>query len=201
MRPGDFSPGNQITVRERLSEAARASMRPGDFSPGNSQASDNFWSFARASMRPGDFSPGNPCRDDHGRVERRGFNEAGGFLPRKPRPHGCAHLRPALARASMRPGDFSPGNRQRQHRGVEQQAGASMRPGDFSPGNSRSPTSAACHHAGFNEAGGFLPRKPRGAPGDHSRNRAQASMRPGDFSPGNPRAPGRAAASCTWRLQ
>ena len=40
-----------------------------------------------ASMRPGDFSPGNK-QVDRQRAELRlqtGFNEAGGFLPRKPR--------------------------------------------------------------------------------------------------------------------
>ena len=66
---------------------------------------------APASMRPGDFSPGNrPPRLTPPRRERAGgFNEAGGFLPRKPSRTTAAKTR--HERASMRPGDFSPGNR------------------------------------------------------------------------------------------
>ena len=60
-----------------------------------------------------------------------------------------------------------------------------MRPGDFSPGNlpagSRSPTPVPRR---FNEAGGFLPRKPV-SPCPIPPGRMLASMRPGDFSPGN----------------
>ena len=65
--------------------------------------------------------------------------------------------------ASMRPGDFSPGNRQvsgAQAPAAARRAGASMRPGDFSPGNQRLRV--------------LVHRTPE-----------QASMRPGDFSPGN----------------
>ena len=88
MRPGDFSPGN-------LHELARlvivvgdvASMRPGDFSPGNNvRVSQTPIDKAMASMRPGDFSPGNcsPRTTPSGGSPTPCFNEAGGFLPRKP---------------------------------------------------------------------------------------------------------------------
>ena len=40
---------------------------------------------------------------------RAGFNEAGGFLPRRTRA-GCRTFGPAIP-ASMRPEDFSPGGR------------------------------------------------------------------------------------------
>ena len=60
-------------------------------------------------MRPEDFSPGNPtvlCDTEKKAVES--FNEAGGFLPRKPAtPHRGDDQ---YQRASMRPEDFSPGN-------------------------------------------------------------------------------------------
>ena len=61
-----------------------------------------------------------------------------------------------------------------------------MRPEDFSPGNAAGAAGARLRSAaGFNEAGGFLPRKPAG---DHPRRppHERASMRPEDFSPGNP---------------
>ena len=89
------------------------------------------------------------------------FNEAGGFLPRK-----RAQVRLLLGRrrrASMRPGDFSPGNFADSDR-VPKCLDASMRPGDFSPGNA-----ATRPVLPF-----FL---------------ATASMRPGDFSPGNSARP------------
>ena len=61
-------------------------MRPEDFSPGN-HGNAKRWRYVRreASMRPEDFSPGNrPARPrSRGRGGAR-FNEAGGFLPRKP---------------------------------------------------------------------------------------------------------------------
>ena len=41
------------------------------------------------------------------------FNEAGGFLPRKPVPAADMHTENM---ASMRPGDFSPGNKGREER-------------------------------------------------------------------------------------
>ena len=60
-----------------------------------------------------------------------------------------------------------------------------MRPGDFSPGNPDQKTGAAERiNLCFNEAGGFLPRKPGGRRAD-GRLADDASMRPGDFSPGN----------------
>ena len=73
-----------------------------------------------------------------------------------------------------------------------------MRPGDFSPGNIAGKYSAAARGAqfpgGFNEAGGFLPRKQR------ADRRLEgvldlASMRPGDFSPGN------WTSTCTRRVE
>ena len=64
--------------------------------------------------------------------------------------------------ASMRPGDFSPGNLSGVGAGAGVRVEASMRPGDFSPGN-----------------------EPPAAGTDRGR---LASMRPGDFSPGNMQA-------------
>ena len=87
-----------------------------------------------------------------------GFNEAGGFLPRKPG---------------------------RREVGRGGQAAASMRPEDFSPGNQRHDRRAdRAADARFNEAGGFLPRK-RGGSGAAAEAEILASMRPEDFSPGN----------------
>ena len=62
-----------------------------------------------------------------------GFNEAGGFLPRKPE-WSAIHLRHACA--SMRPEDFSPGNLAIGVDAPRRLILASMRPEDFSPGNS-----------------------------------------------------------------
>ena len=61
-----------------------------------------------------------------------------------------------------------------------------MRPGDFSPGNGRLvlPRLPSTRE-GFNEAGGFLPRKLVHGPPKRIEH-VYASMRPGDFSPGNP---------------
>ena len=84
-------------------------------------------------MRPEDFSPGNGARD-HTAVERiPGFNEAGGFLPRK--------LERTLARRDGRRERFNEagGFLPRKPEVVEGAVGgvhaASMRPEDFSPGN------------------------------------------------------------------
>ena len=160
-------------------------MRPGDFSPGNEDVKKkNTLTAASASMRPGDFSPGNRERDGGRRAlsQRTGFNEAGGFLPRKPAERTRQdHVGVC---ASMRPGDFSPGNLRRRISCARSYRSASMRPGDFSPGNSLPvgrPRPTTC----FNEAGGFLPRKPRRSCTRPSSYDSRASMRPGDFSPGN----------------
>ena len=59
----------------------------------------------------------------------------------------------------MRPGDFSPGNVDVARVGARHQYPASMRPGDFSPGNLPSWAITFLPVLGFNEAGGFLPRK------------------------------------------
>ena len=86
-------------------------------------------------MRPGDFSPGNdPAPRSRRTHTSSSFNEAGGFLPRKPQHDRAADAADRLRHASMRPGDFSPGNSQGAS-GVGAADGASMRPGDFSPGN------------------------------------------------------------------
>ena len=167
------------------------------------------YSYHSASMRPGDFSPGNLGASRLGGSLDRSFNEAGGFLPRKLRavrgrhpPVAHASMRPGdfspgnsieiaaisenIHRASMRPGDFSPGNwAARRVSSPTRCSLASMRPGDFSPGNAGADACDRTHaHAGFNEAGGFLPRKQILRPDTRS-DRAAASMRPGDFSPGN----------------
>ena len=149
-------------------------------------------------MRPGDFSPGNQAeRNGIARLCWSCFNEAGGFLPRKPGSTPAGSKRGKLA-ASMRPGDFSPGN---------------LSISDF----------AIWSRSCFNEAGGFLPRKrikisawfvsgPKAAsmrPGDFSpgngrprvtghRRGRRASMRPGDFSPGNLDRPRRARRGEVW---
>ena len=132
-------------------------------------------------MRPGHFCPGN-----HlflvvvARLLRR-FNEAGAFLPRKLAPQHVPHRR--VEEASMRPGHFCPGNHGlvRRGGGVDR---ASMRPGHFCPGNSRPRAHPPPQNVRFNEAGAFLPRKPRrnfhGQPIP-----VRASMRPGHFCPGN----------------
>ena len=88
----------------------------------------------------------------------RCFNEAGGFLPRK---HDLEILvRSVRIAASMRPGDFSPGNPSELRAALRAERKASMRPGDFSPGN-------------------------EGVEGAGRHGHPDASMRPGDFSPGN----------------
>ena len=122
------------------------------------------------------------------------FNEAGGFLPRKPTSECSQHQTQS---ASMRPGDFSPGNTHPTMPLPAPATPASMRPGDFSPGNlSQSSVDSPAPHLCFNEAGGFLPRKHIGRRLRELADR-HASMRPGDFSPGNvirrPRSPWAAA--------
>ena len=65
-----------------------------------------------------------------------------------------------------------------------------MRPEDFSPGNAVGPRVGCSRERGFNEAGGFLPRKPGLMIRDKDRVwRSDASMRPEDFSPGNNHVP------------
>ena len=64
-------------------------------------------------MRPGDFSPGNWLSFAECSMSVDCFNEAGGFLPRKPVPAADMHTENM---ASMRPGDFSPGNKGREER-------------------------------------------------------------------------------------
>ena len=96
-----------------------------------------------------------------------GFNEAGGFLPRKLL--GRRQPDQPQERASMRPEDFSPGNLDAggyQTLDVER---ASMRPEDFSPGNPAPRPAPARSASRFNEAGGFLPRKLGGWCGEHDR--------------------------------
>ena len=109
-------------------------------------------------MRPGDFSPGNRTGQATVLSTEVRFNEAGGFLPRK-------RYRPAMFGrnriASMRPGDFSPGNPAPRPRASLPPRRASMRPGDFSPGNIVCTPLVISRWVGFNEAGGFLPRKLR----------------------------------------
>ena len=96
------------------------------------------------------------ARTPYGRVMR--FNEAGGFLPRK-RPAGP--LRPAVrpALSFNEAGGFLPRKPVRLVVLVELVDDASMRPGDFSPGNFWSVVEPARGRLSFNEAGGFLPRK------------------------------------------
>ena len=110
MRPGDFSPGNQVWELDST-VLDHASMRPGDFSPGNMPS----WSGGMVMLgcgfnEAGGFLPRKRCARPTRRSPWLRFNEAGGFLPRKPAPGS----EPAAAAARLR----------------------------------------------FNEAGGFLPRKP-----------------------------------------
>ena len=161
MRPGDFSPGNVHRAGAAEARAGReASMRPGDFSPGNQRM------LSSSRPRPhlcfneaGGFLPrkhaGDLAQPASGKI---GFNEAGGFLPRK---HSARHYLAAPSiQASMRPGDFSPGNVDEMASFMRRRA-ASMRPGDFSPGNVETLAGLLreCGLMCFNEAGGFLPRK------------------------------------------
>ena len=87
MRPEDFSPGNSAAEAAMIDQDQMASMRPEDFSPGNPHGGPGGRLQAhaiRASMRPEDFSPGNSWRGRSGGRRGSRFNEAGGFLPRKP---------------------------------------------------------------------------------------------------------------------
>ena len=113
------------------------------------------------------------------------FNEAGGFLPRKPaRRSPMLAMRTHSVRASMRPGDFSPGNVRcpspRRHRSPRFNEAGGFLPRKPPRGRPRARTGLRC----FNEAGGFLPRKHEAEVCD-SAEVYGASMRPGDFSPGN----------------
>ena len=88
-----------------------------------------------ASMRPEDFSPGN-IDSEHDLMDLEvsgGFNEAGGFLPRKQT--WCGVTGCVNGAASMRPEDFSPGNMRSMLWFDHEKQHASMRPEDFSPGN------------------------------------------------------------------
>ena len=139
-------------------------------------------------MRPGDFSPGNFHVSQHiAYTNLEGFNEAGGFLPRKrgggnwssrsrtrwsfneaggflPRKHGPSPPPPPDPTASMRPGDFSPGNPQRRalraqrryHERRFNEAGGFL---PRKPPETRRLATTLAFPMGFNEAGGFLPRK------------------------------------------
>ena len=50
-------------------------------------------------MRPGDFSPGNRVEGEQAlKLMRAGFNEAGGFLPRKP---ACEVAMSCIAECSL----------------------------------------------------------------------------------------------------
>ena len=84
-------------------------------------------------MRPEDFSPGNHPSSLRTQKNEKRFNEAGGFLPRKP------YVYPLTMEnninASMRPEDFSPGNINANRMRDKLNFYASMRPEDFSPGN------------------------------------------------------------------
>ena len=83
-------------------------MRPEDFSPGNPAVPLSGHRPAIASMRPEDFSPGNIASWIERRADPHRFNEAGGFLPRKP--WATVVEQYSSKQASMRPEDFSPGN-------------------------------------------------------------------------------------------
>ena len=138
MRPEDFSPGNMGFGDSHGIQGVLASMRPEDFSPGNDVRSHESRPSAWASMRPEDFSPGN--------AEHRGEGVRAG------------------EQASMRPEDFSPGNPDTDQSSSMSTDGASMRPEDFSPGNTHRNPLQPPASPGFNEAGGFLPRKHRTTP-------------------------------------
>ena len=87
-------------------------------------------------MRPEDFSPGNASPSACPGRCAAGFNEAGGFLPRKLGGESVTHV--VVAPRFNEAGGFLPRKRP---------AGGFSREGD-----------TPC----FNEAGGFLPRKPYG---------------------------------------
>ena len=157
---GGFLPRKRVEGAAGETRRSVASMRPGDFSPGNAGlAADLMRRLPAASMRPGDFSPGNAPRGSTSMPPTGSrFNEAGGFLPRKLRSPGAtaapdvcfneaggflprkriadpSWTRMPAGHASMRPGDFSPGNLRRIAVHTMAERRASMRPGDFSPGN------------------------------------------------------------------
>ena len=136
---GGFLPRRSERYR-RKGGCADASMRPEDFSPGGSHHHAGMeHGQHHASMRPEDFSPGGVAPRFCACQASLGFNEAGGFLPRRTVEHKT--VTKDISGASMRPEDFSPGGSQAARRG--------QRPGQ----------------PGFNEAGGFLPRRSHGGPG------------------------------------
>ena len=133
MRPGDFSPGNQGLPEQVTAGAGDASMRPGDFSPGNLRHQRRHMTDREKRFNEaGGFLPRKRLGTGRRRSRERGFNEAGGFLPRKLTPASDCTL---TLIASMRPGDFSPGNHELIVHEIYSLDAASMRPGDFSPGN------------------------------------------------------------------
>ena len=83
MRPRDFSRGNGASaVVQALT--GRASMRPRDFSRGNWALTRTRAPAARCFNEAAGFLPRKPQTDVGVLYERASFNEAAGFLPRKP---------------------------------------------------------------------------------------------------------------------
>ena len=110
-------------------------------------------------MRPEDFSPGNVTfTATTVTISGTRFNEAGGFLPRKPGAYRMGWC--YRSQASMRPEDFSPGNSHQHQARTSDKPQSFNEAGGFLPRKlCSSPTCIPTTAAGFNEAGGFLPRK------------------------------------------
>ena len=183
-------------------------MRPPDLSGGNWRPAQSSEQSCRASMRPPDLSGGNPQASCTVSPATWRFNEAAGFIRRKPekRPSDTPQPRTASMRppdlsggnpesspeptdrtwsASMRPPDLSGGNGTKPTRRITKTLPASMRPPDLSGGNPPArPARPPRRCSSFNEAAGFIRRKPRHRrrPRSHC---ISASMRPPDLSGGN----------------
>ena len=135
MRPGDFSPGNRHVAGHGLVLVCDASMRPGDFSPGNMSGAGGWRRCTARFNEAGGFLPRKPPRPSTPpSPTRRGrFNEAGGFLPRKP--PRCREAARSIRPRFNEAGGVLPRKHEAEVCDSAEVYGASMRPGDFSPGN------------------------------------------------------------------
>ena len=171
-----------------------ASMRPPEFTGGNDRGPVSRSPFLTASMRPPEFTGGNVGVDSwqaSGRGRSTSFNEAAGIHRRKRAKVAGSSRRKWILNASMRPPEFTGGNR-----------------GPISPATTtaadRFNEAAGIHRrkrqlrwvglgarevrseAGFNEAAGIHRRKREIAYRPPSSPAARnASMRPPEFTGGN----------------
>ena len=133
MRPPEFTGGNRL-LQLAIPAATGASMRPPEFTGGNIRQ--------RLKSRP-HTSRFNEAAGIHRRkpsrgaprscIRGRGFNEAAGIHRRKPRP--LAITAPHRFPASMRPPEFTGGNKNIILFFITFIHSASMRPPEFTGGN------------------------------------------------------------------